>query len=276
MKDIVFWLAGQFAGRVAVAYQSLTGMQARIDAREAPSAKPRPDDLIWHEPVAGIPGGCMWICAPQVVWNQVGRQVLEAAGLTDITEEDARSSFHELLQQSTAPLGQLMSTRLQREVGVGPGREQPAPPETASWIAVPLSPTGENWPPILFSPSQELVAALAPPARGQKEQEGRTPATAKEKDGGVEGVREGRNLELLMEVELPVGVSFGRTRMRLKEAVKLTTGSIVELNRAVSEPVEVIVNNCVIARGEVVVIEGNYGIRIRQVVSREERLRTLF
>jgi flagellar motor switch protein FliN/FliY len=83
-------------------------------------------------------------------------------------------------------------------------------------------------------------------------------------------------MDLLLEVELPVNVSFGRSQMRLKDLVKLSTGSIVELNRSVSEPVEVIVNNCVIARGEVVVVEGNYGVRIRQIVSRQERLRTLF
>jgi flagellar motor switch protein FliN/FliY len=47
------------------------------------------------------------------------------------------------------------------------------------------------------------------------------------------------------------------------------------LNRSVSEPVEVIVNKCVIARGEVVVIEGNYGVRIDQIISRQDRLRTL-
>ena len=49
----------------------------------------------------------------------------------------------------------------------------------------------------------------------------------------------------------------------------------MELNRAVTEPVEVIVNNCVIARGEVVVVEGNYGVRIQQIVSRQDRLRTV-
>jgi flagellar motor switch protein FliN/FliY len=47
------------------------------------------------------------------------------------------------------------------------------------------------------------------------------------------------------------------------------------LNRSIAEPVEVIVNNCVIARGEVVVVEGNFGVRIQQVISRQERLRTL-
>jgi flagellar motor switch protein FliN/FliY len=82
-------------------------------------------------------------------------------------------------------------------------------------------------------------------------------------------------MELLMDVEMPVSVSFGRAQLPLKDVIKLTTGSIVELNRNVSEPVEVIVNNCVIARGEVVVVEGNYGIRIHQIVSRAERIRSL-
>ena len=81
--------------------------------------------------------------------------------------------------------------------------------------------------------------------------------------------------ELLLEVELPVSVSFGRTQLAIKEAIKLTTGSIVELNRSVSEPVDIIVNNCVIARGEVVVVEGNYGVRIDHIMSPQERLRTL-
>jgi len=82
-------------------------------------------------------------------------------------------------------------------------------------------------------------------------------------------------LDVLLEVELPVCVSFGRAQLPLRDVLKLTSGSIVELNRTITEPVDVIVNNCVIARGEVVVIEGNYGVRIQQIVSREERLRTL-
>lgn len=82
-------------------------------------------------------------------------------------------------------------------------------------------------------------------------------------------------LDLLLEVELPVSVSFGRAELPLKDVLKLTTGSIVELNRTVEEPVELIVNNCVIARGEVVVVDGNYGVRIRQIISPQERLRTL-
>ena len=84
-----------------------------------------------------------------------------------------------------------------------------------------------------------------------------------------------KGLDLLLDVELPLSVSFGHAELPIKDVIKLTTGSIVELNRSISEPVEVIVNNVVIARGEVVVVEGNFGVRIKQVVSRQERLRTL-
>ncbi len=83
-----------------------------------------------------------------------------------------------------------------------------------------------------------------------------------------------KTFDLLLDVALPVSVSFGRTSLQIREVLKLNTGSIVELNRFVTEPVDVIVNDCVIARGEVVVVDGNYGVRITQLSSREDRLRT--
>jgi flagellar motor switch protein FliN/FliY len=116
---------------------------------------------------------------------------------------------------------------------------------------------------MLLAVSGPLLALLAAPAPGAEEAPSEATAGSK-------------TLDLLLEVELPVSVSFGRTEIPFKDVVKLSTGSILELNRAVSEPVEIIVNNCVIARGEVVVIEGNYGVRVTQVISRQERLRTLY
>ena len=76
-------------------------------------------------------------------------------------------------------------------------------------------------------------------------------------------------------MELPVRVSFGKAVLPLKDVLKLTTGSIVELNRSVNEPVDILVNNCVIARGEVVVVDGNYGVRLNQIVSRQDRIKTV-
>jgi len=79
-------------------------------------------------------------------------------------------------------------------------------------------------------------------------------------------------LDLLLDVELPVSVSFGKAQMPLQQVLKWTPGSIVELECGVNEPVEVVVNNCVIARGEVVVVDGNYGVRVQHIVSRAQRL----
>ena len=84
------------------------------------------------------------------------------------------------------------------------------------------------------------------------------------------------NLSMLLHVELDLSVSFGTTHLNLQEVLKLASGSIVELNRSVAEPVDVLVNNCVIARGEVVVVDGNYGIRVTEIVSRRDRMRTIF
>ena len=90
-------------------------------------------------------------------------------------------------------------------------------------------------------------------------------------DGPVKNLE---TLDLLLDVELPVSVSFGKTQAPLQQVLKWTTGSIVELECMVNEPVEVVVNNCVIARGEVVVVDGNYGVRVREIVSRAQRIET--
>jgi flagellar motor switch protein FliN/FliY len=72
-----------------------------------------------------------------------------------------------------------------------------------------------------------------------------------------------------------VTISFGKAQLAMKDVLKLTTGSIVELNRGINDPVEVLVNHCLIARGEVVVVEGNYGVKISEIASRPDRLRSI-
>jgi flagellar motor switch protein FliN/FliY len=75
------------------------------------------------------------------------------------------------------------------------------------------------------------------------------------------------HLEALMNVDLPVNISFGSTEMPLSEVLKLTTGSIVEFTHRLNEPVNVVVNGCLVARGDVVVVDGNYGVRISEVLA---------
>jgi flagellar motor switch protein FliN/FliY len=73
------------------------------------------------------------------------------------------------------------------------------------------------------------------------------------------------NLDLVMDVELNVTLRFGQRQLTLREVMELTSGSVVELDRQVEEPVELLLNGMVIARGEAVVIDGNYGLRVTEV-----------
>jgi len=128
--------------------------------------------------------------------------------------------------------------------------------------------------------------AMLPPnviAPGTPAQEGTVPQKAVSQNTAPHAVPQDAgprsavspNLDLLLDVELPVSVKFGSTQAPLRDVLKLSSGSIVELNRLANEPVEVLINDYVIARGEVVVVDGNYGIRITEVVSRQERIQSM-
>ncbi len=76
----------------------------------------------------------------------------------------------------------------------------------------------------------------------------------------------GGNLGLVMDVELNVALRFGQRQLSLREVMDLTSGSVVELDREVDEPVELILDGKVIARGEAVIVDGNYGVRVTEVL----------
>jgi flagellar motor switch protein FliN len=83
------------------------------------------------------------------------------------------------------------------------------------------------------------------------------------------------NMDLLLDVELPIVVCFGESEMPLKDILRLGVGSVIELDRSVNDPVTVIVNRKPIAKGEVVMVDGNYGVRILEVDSTADRIRSL-
>jgi flagellar motor switch protein FliN/FliY len=74
------------------------------------------------------------------------------------------------------------------------------------------------------------------------------------------------NLDLVLDVELNVTLRFGQRQLSLREVLELTSGSVVELDRQVDEPVDLFLDGKVVARGEAVIIDGNYGMRITQVL----------
>ena len=104
---------------------------------------------------------------------------------------------------------------------------------------------------IYFCVSADMETALGASANDEPKQDLASPVT-----GGL-------NLnDVLMDVTMPVSVSLGRTKMYMKDLLHLTNGSIVELDQDLGDEVEIRVNNCVLAYGEVVAVDGNYAVRI--------------
>ncbi len=87
--------------------------------------------------------------------------------------------------------------------------------------------------------------------------------------------KEIKGLEMLLDVPLQVTVELGRTKMTIRELLKLGEGSIIELPTAAGEPLEVLVNQKPIAKGEVVVVNEKYGIRLLSIISEMERIEQL-
>jgi flagellar motor switch protein FliN/FliY len=82
-------------------------------------------------------------------------------------------------------------------------------------------------------------------------------------------------IDMLLDVTLPIAIELGRTNMSIEDVLNLGPGSIVELNKLAGEPVDLLINEKLIARGEVVVVDENFGIRITTMVSQQDRIKSL-
>ena len=95
------------------------------------------------------------------------------------------------------------------------------------------------------------------------------PADFPEFGSGYQGATPG-NMDLLMDVKLPVSIELGRTTLEISDILKWGTGSIVELDKLAGEPVNLLVNNKMVAKGEVVVVDENFGLRITSLIAEKE------
>ncbi|MCB9877918.1 MAG: flagellar motor switch protein FliN [Planctomycetes bacterium] len=93
--------------------------------------------------------------------------------------------------------------------------------------------------------------------------------------GPGEASSDNRNLDLLLDVEIPISVEVGRAQMSLEEVLKLVPGSVIALDKKAEEPVDLRVNGKLVARGEVVLVDDVYGLRITQIVDAAGRLESL-
>ena len=104
-----------------------------------------------------------------------------------------------------------------------------------------------------------------------EEQEGDT----KQEEGGKADEVKEANLDLILDIPLSVTVELGRSKMLINDLLQLGQGSVVELTKLVGDPLEVLVNDKLVARGEVVVVNEKFGVRLTDIVTPMERVKSL-
>lgn len=239
-------------------------------------------DPFWYRLPTNLPEGAAFDigCAKDTA-RGIARVI---AGDDDLPDTTVIETYLEVVKQSANAVGAAFAENAGTSVEFAQAAETSAPAGGAMGFQLQFKLEGANHL-LAVVPSETMLewmhssdcASQGPPS---PDETGDTVPTGEK--AADEGAGRGLsttatyNLELLMDVELDLSVSFGRTQLLLEDVLKLASGSIVELNRSATDPVDVLVNDAVIARGEVVVVEGNYGIRVTEVVSRKERIRSIF
>jgi flagellar motor switch protein FliN len=234
-----------FIGRVASGIESLfpqAGFEGASVSWLADRLEESTEDLQWWSCRLGSdPSGRVFAGAAYATWEDLGR--IHEAAQGSAPEND----FAALL----APLRSASGERFGFELSASDA--EPAGRPERGWPAAEVTIRLEDHSVVFYlAVNPELAVALG----------------ASVDEPVAEGNGSAGPIDMLMHVELPVSVSLGRTRMLMKDLLSITSGSIVELDQELDDEVEVRVNNCTIARGEVVSVDGNYGVRIVEIVAR--------
>lgn len=274
MREIIEWLAAQWMARFAEITLTMGDLQPKMHVNHLD--EPPPADLLWwSQPFDCLPQTPIWVGAPEETWTELGQLILTAAGVDSAPPSEIKDTFLEIIRQSMGSLAQDIGERISAQVSAENGSESAPGSSERHALQIEAELPGKTGRFYLII-SNDLCRFIN--SKSDTEEAAPAPVPQVQPKPTVDHAADqalalgSRTLELLMDVELPVSVSFGRASLKLNEAMMLITGSLIELDRGVSDPVDLLVNNCVIARGEVVVVDGNYGVRIIEIVSQKERI----
>lgn len=235
MKPILsVWLAN-----LASVIESLTGARPHIQPAVSIDANSVPSELFWWEQALSVAEVSVWIGAESSVRLALGYAASSAVAIGDPGGRNTEQSYQALLQRSW-----------QGVEGAVDGGRSTTPPPDAQLMRIPVEIPGTG--------AIQLFTACH---EGLKE-------TRNAEPGRPPRVHTGTTLDLLLDTEIPLTVRFGSTRMLLQDIVRLSPGSVVELNRGMDEPVDIVVNGHLVARGDVVSVKGNYALRITGIRER--------
>jgi len=203
----------------------------------------------WSGGLSTYPGANFFFGASEEAWEKIGR-----GGSSGNARQDASALIDRCFAKA-------VSEHFGNRAPAQDSGPSGAPSEDWTRIAIEIRYPAGEWPAAGCVLNPEFEAALGSPEKSQPAAPASSPASSA--NGRTKAS------DMLMQVQVPVSVSFGATQIRMKDLLNLTAGSVVELDQALHDNVEVRVNDRVIARGEVVAVDGHYGVRVLELVSGE-------
>lgn len=195
----------------------------------------------------------VWIGTPQPAWSKI----VEALEPAD--EQQGQDAYRDILAQALMAVAQDVAERKGIKLTIPSAVPDDPQPENLLFRTIRIELGDALLPDVLLGVDPDFAASLEPAAQPET-----TAAAPARTDPG---------LERLIDLELPVSVVLGRTTLPIREVLKITPGSLIELGHQLGDPVELVVEDAVVARGEVVAVRGNYGVRIHQLISRQDHAR---
>jgi flagellar motor switch protein FliN len=202
---------------------------------------------------------------PFTVWVGVEEATWTALGGGNEPDERCRQIYFDILRQTHDAVANALGGEIGKPVRCRAGEtKEPERLPDLHFCAVEISFRGQPLPPF-------LLAAEHTPMAGSNRNVG------VQESGDMNIVKPVLTapplaLGRLMELELPLAVSLGKAVMPIREILKITPGCLIELDRTPADYVDLLVHGTVVARGEIVSVKGNYGVRIKEIISREDRM----
>ena len=249
----------EFAGAVEMFFGHLPSITYSRAKALAPTEM---GDLLWWKQTFHADRAFdNWIGVKEATWLAIG--AIEA----DTGPEAAKAAYLEIISQTQNSVAVTIGLQSGANLRAGEGKLDSAPDfHSLSYALVGIQLQGVELPSLAIALDPQVSQILAPLFAEAPAVKALLPGSPAE--GGVMTPM----LSRLMDLELPLAVSLGRSKMPISDVLKVTAGSLIELDRNIGDHVELIVHGTVVARGEVVSVKGNYGVRIKEIISRQDRL----
>lgn len=239
----------QFAETLAGTLTRAFRRNWKVRVHEEPDLSARHNDAVHYR--VSITGALAGDCIVEVYESQVSNHLPSSDAAEDLGAGSTYQGFGELLASavpeliaSSSPIWGAISASVQRTAGVEFGGMFVVALIAEDGLGASLQ--------MLLCLDNSLMAGLSAISAGER------PA--------VQGTHiDPANFKLVMDVELNVSLRFGQRQMPLQEVLELSTGAVIELDRHVDDPVELLLDGKVIARGEAVIVDGNYGLRVTEI-----------